>query len=95
MDQQSSETDLVLADVFGRVEVILVSIFFYVLGTLLHVEIGKVLRAILTTTGTIVEAVSGNVESFSAGAVFYQVWAHFIKQSPYGILTVYRLATQP
>ncbi|KAF1362103.1 siderochrome-iron transporter-like protein Sit1 [Lizonia empirigonia] len=43
-----------LADVFGRVEVVLVSIFFYVLGT-------------------IIEAVSSNVESFAAGAVFYQV----------------------
>ncbi|KAJ4353159.1 ferrioxamine B transporter [Ascochyta clinopodiicola] len=43
-----------IADVFGRVEVVLVSIFFYVLGT-------------------IVEAVSSNVESFSAGAVFYQI----------------------
>jgi SIT family siderophore-iron:H+ symporter-like MFS transporter len=36
------------------VEVILVSIFFYVLGT-------------------VIEAVSSNVETFAAGAVFYQV----------------------
>ncbi|KAF2630363.1 siderochrome-iron transporter-like protein Sit1 [Macroventuria anomochaeta] len=43
-----------IADVFGRVEVVLVSIFFYVLGT-------------------VIEAVSDNVESFAAGAVFYQV----------------------
>ncbi|KZM19443.1 transmembrane transport [Ascochyta rabiei] len=43
-----------MADVFGRVEVVLVSIFFYVLGT-------------------IIEAVSSDVESFSAGAVFYQI----------------------
>ena len=28
---------------------------------------------VLTVAGTIIEAVSGNVESFSAGAVFYQV----------------------
>ncbi|KAH6622208.1 siderochrome-iron transporter-like protein Sit1 [Boeremia exigua] len=43
-----------IADVFGRVEVVLLSIFFYVLGTVL-------------------EAVSSNVETFVAGAVFYQV----------------------
>ncbi|KAF2194237.1 ferrichrome-type siderophore transporter [Zopfia rhizophila CBS 207.26] len=43
-----------IADVFGRVELIIVSVFFYVLGT-------------------IVEAACHNVESFSAGAVLYQV----------------------
>ncbi|KAF1933668.1 siderochrome-iron uptake transporter [Didymella exigua CBS 183.55] len=43
-----------IADVFGRIEVILVSIFFYVLGTA-------------------IEAVASNVETFAAGAVFYQI----------------------
>ncbi|KAG9187869.1 hypothetical protein G6011_05740 [Alternaria panax] len=43
-----------IADVFGRVEVVILSIFFYVLGT-------------------IIEAASKDVESFAAGAVFYQV----------------------
>ncbi|KAJ4982667.1 major facilitator superfamily transporter [Stagonosporopsis vannaccii] len=43
-----------IADVFGRVEVVMVSIFFYVLGT-------------------VIEAVGSNVETFAAGAVFYQV----------------------
>lgn len=51
---QRSRSDQTSADVFGRVEVILVSIFFYVLGT-------------------VIEAVSSNVETFAAGAVFYQV----------------------
>ncbi|KAF2459870.1 major facilitator superfamily domain-containing protein [Lineolata rhizophorae] len=43
-----------IADVFGRVELICVSIFFYVLGT-------------------IIEASSDGVDSFAAGAVFYQI----------------------
>ncbi|KAJ8104885.1 hypothetical protein OPT61_g10514 [Boeremia exigua] len=43
-----------IADVFGRVEVVLLSILFYVLGT-------------------VIEAVGSNVQTFAAGAVFYQV----------------------
>ena len=43
-----------IADVFGRAELIMVSVFFY-------------------TLGTIVEAVSTNVDAFSAGAVIYQI----------------------
>ncbi|KAK2616319.1 ferrioxamine B transporter [Conoideocrella luteorostrata] len=43
-----------IADVFGRVELICVSIFFYV-------------------AGTIIEAVSENVDTFSAGGVIYQI----------------------
>ncbi|RMZ83116.1 hypothetical protein DV738_g1206, partial [Chaetothyriales sp. CBS 135597] len=43
-----------LSDVFGRVEMILLSILFYVVGT-------------------IVEATSNGVASFSAGAVIYQI----------------------
>ena len=84
-----------LADVFGRVEVILVSIFFYIIGTLFYVKFGEILWVMLTMAGTIIEAVSSNVESFSAGAVFYQVCAHFINQGSDGTLTVYRLATRP
>lgn len=51
---ERNHSDQSLADVFGRVEVILVSVFFYVLGTT-------------------IEAVASNVETFAAGAVFYQV----------------------
>lgn len=43
-----------IADVFGRVELICMSVFFY-------------------TLGTIVEAVSQNLATFSAGAVIYQI----------------------
>ncbi|KAF5027415.1 hypothetical protein F66182_492 [Fusarium sp. NRRL 66182] len=43
-----------IADVFGRVELICVSVFFY-------------------TIGTIVEASSNNLDTFSAGAVIYQI----------------------
>lgn len=43
-----------IADVFGRAELIMVSVFFYIIGT-------------------IVEAVSDNVDTFSAGAVIYQI----------------------
>lgn len=43
-----------IADVFGRVELICVSIFFYIIGT-------------------IVEASSSTVETFSGGAVLYQI----------------------
>ncbi|OQE20379.1 hypothetical protein PENSTE_c013G10319 [Penicillium steckii] len=43
-----------IADVFGRVELILVSVVFY-------------------TVGTIVETFSNDVQSFSAGAVIYQI----------------------
>jgi SIT family siderophore-iron:H+ symporter-like MFS transporter len=58
------------ADVFGRVEVVLVSIFFYILGETDGTNFSAV---VLIVTGTIIEAVSHDVESFSAGAVFYQV----------------------
>lgn len=47
-------TSAKIADVFGRIELLCVSVFFYVLGT-------------------IVEAVSDGVDSFSAGAVLYQI----------------------
>ncbi|KAG6288104.1 hypothetical protein E4U09_005746 [Claviceps aff. purpurea] len=43
-----------IADVFGRVELICVSVLFYVVGT-------------------IVEAVAGNVDTFSGGAIIYQI----------------------
>lgn len=46
-------TSAKIADVFGRMELLLLSIFFYVIGT-------------------IVDATSGGVEAFSAGAVLYQ-----------------------
>ncbi|KAL2760198.1 hypothetical protein ACRALDRAFT_1059924 [Sodiomyces alcalophilus JCM 7366] len=47
-------TSAKIADVFGRVELLCVSIFFYVLGT-------------------VVETVSHDVDTFSAGAIIYQV----------------------
>ena len=50
----SQPTAAKIADVFGRVELILVSVVFY-------------------TVGTIVETFSNDVQSFSAGAVIYQV----------------------
>ncbi|KAG6016678.1 hypothetical protein E4U54_000667 [Claviceps lovelessii] len=43
-----------IADVFGRVELICVSVIFYVVGT-------------------IIEAVSDNVDTFSGGAIIYQI----------------------
>lgn len=43
-----------IADVFGRVELICVSVFFYVLGT-------------------IIEAVSNNVDTFAGGGALYQI----------------------
>ncbi|OAQ71937.1 siderochrome-iron transporter (Sit1) [Pochonia chlamydosporia 170] len=43
-----------IADVFGRVELICLSVFFYVLGT-------------------IIEAVSQNVDTFAGGSVLYQI----------------------
>ncbi|KAI4669816.1 ferrioxamine B transporter [Alternaria viburni] len=45
-----------IADVFGRIEVVILSMLFYIIGT-------------------VIESVSSNVESFAAGAVFYQVRA--------------------
>jgi len=43
-----------IADVFGRIEVVILSMLFYIIGT-------------------VIESVSSNVESFAAGAVFYQI----------------------
>jgi SIT family siderophore-iron:H+ symporter-like MFS transporter len=43
-----------IADVFGRLELLLVSIVFFIIGT-------------------IIEATSNNVETFCAGAVFYEL----------------------
>ncbi|KAG5984961.1 hypothetical protein E4U55_002368 [Claviceps digitariae] len=43
-----------IADVFGRVELICVSVMFYVVGT-------------------VIEAVSDNVDTFSGGAIIYQI----------------------
>lgn len=43
-----------IADVFGRLELLLVSIVFFIVGT-------------------IIEATSNNVETFCAGAVFYEL----------------------
>ncbi|KAG9500814.1 ferrioxamine B transporter [Fusarium musae] len=43
-----------IADVFGRVELICVSVFFY-------------------TIGTVIEAVAQNLDTYSAGAVIYQI----------------------
>ncbi|KAF4340185.1 siderophore iron transporter 1 [Fusarium beomiforme] len=43
-----------IADVFGRVELICVSVFFY-------------------TIGTVIEAASQNLDTYSAGAVIYQI----------------------
>jgi SIT family siderophore-iron:H+ symporter-like MFS transporter len=43
-----------IADVFGRVELICISVFFY-------------------TIGTVVEAASQNLDTYSAGAVIYQI----------------------
>ncbi|KAK4131020.1 MFS general substrate transporter [Trichocladium antarcticum] len=43
-----------IADIFGRAELVCLSVFFYIIGT-------------------IVEAVSTNVSTFSAGAIIYQV----------------------
>ncbi|KAM0345592.1 hypothetical protein ACHAPU_006245 [Fusarium lateritium] len=43
-----------IADVFGRVELICISVFFY-------------------TIGTVVEAASTNLDTYSAGAVIYQI----------------------
>jgi hypothetical protein len=62
-------SNLAIADVFGRVEVVLLSIFFYVLGKSVRHRV----RMILSRPGTIIEAVGQNVETFAAGAVFYQV----------------------
>jgi SIT family siderophore-iron:H+ symporter-like MFS transporter len=57
--------------VFGRVEVVLLSIFFYVIGTYLERDLSSTLTYLMI--GTIVEATSTGVESFAAGAVLYQV----------------------
>ncbi|KAF5596491.1 siderophore iron transporter 1 [Fusarium pseudoanthophilum] len=43
-----------IADVFGRVELICISVFFY-------------------TTGTVIEAAAQNLDTYSAGAVIYQI----------------------
>lgn len=48
----------------------------------------------LITLGTIIEAVSSDVESFAAGAVFYQVCTHGLATA-YGSLILRRSATRP
>lgn len=47
-------TSAKIADVFGRVELICLSVFFYVIGT-------------------VIEAISGTVGRFAAGAILYQI----------------------
>jgi SIT family siderophore-iron:H+ symporter-like MFS transporter len=47
-------TSAKIADIFGRAELVMLSVFFYVLGT-------------------IIETVSTNIPTFSAGAIIYQI----------------------
>jgi SIT family siderophore-iron:H+ symporter-like MFS transporter len=65
--------------VFGRVEVVLLSIFFYVIGTYLERDLSSTLTYLMI--GTIVEATSTGVESFAAGAVLYQVCPNLLTLS--------------
>ncbi len=62
-------------DVFGRFEVLLASVVFYIIGKLPHSHCFHCLIIVLfsMTVGTIIEACSNNVESFSGGAILYQI----------------------
>lgn len=60
-----------IADVFGRLELILVSIVFHIVGEWWLI-LG--LRYLIDfCPGTVIEATSHGVKGFAAGAVFYQV----------------------
>lgn len=63
-----------IADVFGRVEVILLSIVFYTVGMNRDVIHGFFPIYSDHRLGTIVEACADNVEAFAAGGVIFQVF---------------------
>lgn len=63
-----------IADVFGRVEVILLSIVFYTVGMNREVLHGSFTIYSDHRLGTIVEACADNVETFAAGGVIFQVF---------------------
>lgn len=60
-----------IADVFGRVEVILLSIVFYTVGMIR--DFPRPLSSSDGSLGTIVEACATNVQAFAAGGVIFQV----------------------
>lgn len=63
-----------IADVFGRVEVIILSIVFYTVGMNCNVFHGFFPIYSDYRLGTIVEACADNVETFAAGGVIFQVF---------------------
>lgn len=62
-----------LMDVFGRFEVMTVSVIFYIIGWFFVSVLQTSCYILRLFLGTIVEATSNNVKSFAGGAILYQV----------------------
>lgn len=63
-----------IADVFGRVELLILSVVFYIAGMICSTLFGEVPACAKSCSiGTVLETFSNNVREFSAGAVLFQI----------------------
>lgn len=60
-----------VADIFGRFEVLLFAIFFYILGMVRRRLITAML--LICHLGTVIEAISTNISTFAGGNILQQL----------------------